>query len=175
MHKIFFKIINRIDFDIKNIKYSSNKFKKFHTMCTGFSLHSSFMFSLKFWLNAKLVIKGVFNWVETSSKLDYTKWLSEPTLNTDDNINVYRRFGITLSYLFWGQISNNSNYRKMFEYLVKFILMKISINLSNMEVYAQPIQNLLLRPLKSGYFRVALTLRRIFSATKSYLKIDFIF
>ncbi len=43
-----------------------------------------------------------------------------------------------------------------------------------MEVYAQPIQNLLLGPLKSGYFRVAQTFRRIFSATKSYLKIDFI-
>jgi hypothetical protein len=55
---------------------------------------------------------------------------------------LYRRFGITLSYLFWGKISNNSNYRKKFQYFVKFILMKMRINLSNMEVYAQPIQNL---------------------------------
>ncbi len=54
----------------------------------------------------------------------------------------YRRSGITLSYLFWGQISNNSNYRKKFEYLVKFILMKIRINLYTIEIYAQPIQNL---------------------------------
>jgi hypothetical protein len=58
------------------------------------------------------------------------------------NIITYRRFGITLSYLFWGQISNNSNYRKKFEHFVKFILMKIRINLHNMEVCAQPIQNL---------------------------------
>jgi fatty acid synthase len=43
----------------------------------------------------------------------------------------YRRFGITMPYLFWGQISNNSNYRKKFKYLVKFILMKICINLSH--------------------------------------------
>ncbi len=50
--------------------------------------------------------------------------------------------------------------------------MKIRINLIDMEVYAQPIQNLCLRPLKSGYLSVALTLRRIFNATKSYLKID---
>ncbi len=44
---------------------------------------------------------------------------------------------------------------------MKFILMKIRINLINMEVYAQPIQNLWLRPLKSGYFRVALTLSTV--------------
>jgi hypothetical protein len=65
--------------------------------------------------------------------------------------------------------------KKKFEYLVKFILMKILMNLSKMEVCAQSIQNLWLRPLKSGYFRVALTLRRIFSATKSYLIIDSFF
>jgi hypothetical protein len=41
-----------------------------------------------------------------------------------------------------------------------------------MEVCAQPIQNLWLRPLKSGYMSVALTLRGVFSAAKSYLKID---
>jgi hypothetical protein len=40
-----------------------------------------------------------------------------------------------------------------------------------MEIYAQPIQNPWLRPLKSGYLSVALTFRRIFSATISYLKI----
>jgi hypothetical protein len=74
--------------------------------------------------------------------------------------------GLHCLICFGGQISNNSNYQKKFEYFVKFILMKIRINLSSMEVYAQPIQNLWLRPLKSGYLSVALTLRRIFSATK---------
>jgi hypothetical protein len=58
---------------------------------------------------------------------------------------------------------------------MKFILMKILINLHKIEVCAQPIQNLWLRPLKSGYFDVALNLKRIFIATKSFLKIDFIF
>jgi hypothetical protein len=53
--------------------------------------------------------------------------------------------------------------------------MKIRVKLSNIKVCDQPIQNLWLRPLKSGYFGVALTLRTILSATKSYLKIDFIF
>jgi hypothetical protein len=83
--------------------------------------------------------------------------------------------GLHCLICFVGQISNNCNYQKKFEYLVKFILMKILINLSKMDVCAQSIQNLWLRPLKSGYIRVALTLRRIFSATKSYLIIDSFF
>ena len=43
---------------------------------------------------------------------------------------------------FGGQISNNFNYQKMFEYFANFILMKIHINLSYMKVCAQPTQNL---------------------------------
>ncbi len=61
--------------------------------------------------------------------------------------------GLHCLICFGDQISNISNYRKNFEYFVKFILTKIRINLHNMELCAQPIQNLLLRPLKSGYFR----------------------
>jgi hypothetical protein len=62
---------------------------------------------------------------------------------TTSNFNkTFRRSGVILFYLFWGQISNNCNYRKKFEYLVKFILMKIRINLSNMKPI-QPIQFML--------------------------------
>jgi hypothetical protein len=57
------------------------------------------------------------------------------------SIKTNRRSGIAISYLFGGQISTNSKVKK-FVYFAKFILMKIRINLSNMEVYAQPIQNL---------------------------------
>ncbi len=71
-------------------------------------------------------------------------------LKRDYNLNI--QIGIKLKDIvglglhclicFEGQISNNSNYLKKFEYFVKFILMKIRINLSNMEVYVQTIQNL---------------------------------
>jgi hypothetical protein len=50
--------------------------------------------------------------------------------------------GLDCLICFRGQISNNYNYRKKFKYFVKFNLMKVRINLSNMEVYAQQIQNL---------------------------------
>jgi hypothetical protein len=40
--------------------------------------------------------------------------------------------GLHCLICFGGQISNNSNLRKKFKYLVKFILMKIRINLHNM-------------------------------------------
>jgi hypothetical protein len=95
---------------------------------------------------------------------------------TNTSVRKYNvGLGLHCLICFGHQISNDSNYQKKFEYFVKFILMKISINLSNMEVYAQPIQNLWLRPPNSGYFCVALTFWKIFSATKSYPKIDFIF
>jgi hypothetical protein len=61
---------------------------------------------------------------------------------------IFRKFlyiadlGLHCLICFVGQISNNSNYRKKFKYFVKFILMKIRTNLSKMEVYAQPVQNL---------------------------------
>jgi hypothetical protein len=74
-------------------------------------------------------------------------------------IHIFHIVGLGLHCLicFGGQISNNSNYRKKFECFVKFILMKILINLHNISVCAQPIQNLLLRTLNSGYLSVALT------------------
>jgi hypothetical protein len=50
--------------------------------------------------------------------------------------------GLHCLICFGNQISNNSNYQKKFEYFVKFILMKIRINLHKMELCAQPIQNL---------------------------------
>jgi hypothetical protein len=56
--------------------------------------------------------------------------------------NISSVWDYTILSVLRGQISNNSNYRKKFEYLVKFILMKILINFHNMEVCAQPIQNL---------------------------------
>ncbi len=50
--------------------------------------------------------------------------------------------GLHCLICFGGQISNNSNYRKKFEYLAKFILMKIRINLSKIEECSETNQNL---------------------------------
>jgi hypothetical protein len=119
------------------------------------------------WTLIKILFKSKYDAIWYNEHLDilYTNFF--PISVQYNKLLLYiADLGLHCLICFVGQISNNSNYRKKFKYFVKFILMKIRTNLSKMEVYAQPVQNLWLRPLKSRYFDVALTLRRIFSAKK---------
>ncbi len=83
--------------------------------------------------------------------------------------------GLHCLICFLGQISNNCNYQKKVEYLVKFILMKILINLSKMEVCAQSIQNLWFKTPEKSILKCSTNFEEDFQCNKILSQNRFIF